>query len=90
MCKLSLLLMHALQEQEQPGGTVSSVGPATASSSSSSDSENAKKAAELARRIAEEVARRRNFAIISHPDAGKTTMVGFGVCHSQRGVLVQS
>lgn len=29
----------------------------------------------LVARITAEVARRRNFAIISHPDAGKTTMV---------------
>src|SRR5690606_8331390 len=31
-------------------------------------------AAQLERRIKEEVARRRTFAIISHPDAGKTTL----------------
>jgi hypothetical protein len=64
------------QEQDEPSATVSSDDEASSSNSSSSDGENARAAAELARRIAAEVARRRNFAIISHPDAGKTTMVG--------------
>lgn len=62
------------QESEQPSSTGSA--DTAAAAGSSSDGENARAAAELARRIAAEVARRRNFAIISHPDAGKTTMVG--------------
>ncbi|WIA15117.1 hypothetical protein OEZ85_001807 [Tetradesmus obliquus] len=59
-------------ESEQPSSTGSA--DTAAAAGSSSDGENARAAAELARRIAAEVARRRNFAIISHPDAGKTTM----------------
>lgn len=47
-----------------------SSGPASAGSASGSSSSD--DAAGLA--LAEAVAKRRNFAIISHPDAGKTTL----------------
>eukprot|EP00878_Enallax_costatus_P004131 GHUV01004359.1.p1 GENE.GHUV01004359.1~~GHUV01004359.1.p1 ORF type:complete len:649 (+),score=185.57 GHUV01004359.1:201-2147(+) len=57
---------------QAPDATVPDISSQASTSSSARDAE--REAANLAARIAAEVARRRNFAIISHPDAGKTTM----------------
>lgn len=56
-------------EQQQLEAADDAVQAAASSSSKEAAAEL------LAAQIAAEVARRRNFAIISHPDAGKTTMV---------------